>query len=57
MTAASAPWRDLGLTDPEYDLICDKLEREPNGVELALHEGRGVVLGERELGGLVNDAA
>ncbi len=37
MTAAAAsPWRDLGLTDPEYDLICDKLEREPNGVELAM---------------------
>ncbi len=36
MTAAAAPWRDLGLTDPEYDLICDKLGREPNGVELAM---------------------
>jgi phosphoribosylformylglycinamidine synthase len=36
MTAAAAPWRELGLTDPEYDLICEKLEREPNGVELAM---------------------
>ncbi len=36
MTAAAAPWRELGLTDAEYDLIVDKLEREPNGVELAM---------------------
>ena len=28
--------RELGLTDHEYDLICDKLGREPNGVELAI---------------------
>ncbi len=32
----SSPWRELGLTDPEYGLICDKLGREPNGVELAM---------------------
>ena len=36
MSTASAPWRDLGLTDPEYDSIVDKLGREPNGVELAM---------------------
>ncbi len=34
--AASAPWRELGLTDAEHDLIVDKLEREPNRVELAM---------------------
>jgi phosphoribosylformylglycinamidine synthase II len=28
--------RDLGLTDYEYDLIVEKLEREPNEVELAV---------------------
>jgi phosphoribosylformylglycinamidine synthase II len=28
--------RELGLTDSEYELICDKLEREPNDVELAV---------------------
>jgi len=26
----------LGLTDAEFDLICEKLGREPNGVELAM---------------------
>ena len=31
-----APHRELGLTDSEFDLICDKLGREPNGVELAI---------------------
>jgi phosphoribosylformylglycinamidine synthase len=36
VTAAAAPWRELGLTDAEYDLIVEKLEREPNGVELAM---------------------
>jgi phosphoribosylformylglycinamidine synthase len=36
LTAAAAPWRELGLTDAEYDLIVEKLEREPNGVELAM---------------------
>src|SRR3954462_13748929 len=28
--------RELGLTDQEYELIVDKLEREPNEVELAV---------------------
>src|SRR2546430_6599557 len=28
--------RELGLTDAEYELICDKLGRAPNGVELAM---------------------
>ena len=28
--------RALGLTDAEYELICEKLDREPNGVELAM---------------------
>ncbi len=28
--------RELGLTDAEYDLIRDKLGREPNGLELAV---------------------
>ncbi|HKG17780.1 MAG TPA: phosphoribosylformylglycinamidine synthase subunit PurL [Solirubrobacteraceae bacterium] len=32
----SAPHRELGLTDPEYELICDRLGREPNQVELAM---------------------
>jgi phosphoribosylformylglycinamidine synthase subunit PurL len=28
--------RQLGLTDPEYELIVERLEREPNQVELAM---------------------
>jgi phosphoribosylformylglycinamidine synthase subunit PurL len=28
--------RELGLTDAEYELICDRLGREPNRVELAM---------------------
>jgi phosphoribosylformylglycinamidine synthase II len=28
--------RELGLTDSEYELICEKLEREPNRLELAV---------------------
>ena len=28
--------RELGLTDHEYELIVEKLEREPNEVELAV---------------------
>ncbi len=32
----TARHRELGLTDPEYALIVDKLGREPNGVELAM---------------------
>ena len=34
--AAQPRHRELGLTDAEYDLIVDKLGREPNGVELAI---------------------
>ena len=33
---ATARHRELGLTDSEYDLIVEKLGREPNGVELAM---------------------
>jgi phosphoribosylformylglycinamidine synthase len=38
VTAAtdSSPHRELGLTDSEFDLIVEKLGREPNGVELAM---------------------
>ena len=32
----SSRHRQLGLTDDEYDLIVDRLEREPNDVELAM---------------------
>jgi phosphoribosylformylglycinamidine synthase len=32
----SSPHRELGLTDAEFDLIFEKLGREPNGVELAM---------------------
>ena len=32
----SAPHRELGLTDAEYELICDRLACEPNKVELAM---------------------
>ncbi len=35
-SSASAKYRDLGLTDREYDLICDGLGAEPNDVELAM---------------------
>src|SRR5256714_4677151 len=31
-----SPHRELGLTDAEYELICEKLDREPNAVELAM---------------------
>ena len=34
--AASSPHRELGLTDSEFELICEKLGRDPNGVELAM---------------------
>jgi phosphoribosylformylglycinamidine synthase subunit PurL len=34
--ASSSPHRELGLTDAEFDLICEKLGREPNRVELAM---------------------
>jgi phosphoribosylformylglycinamidine synthase len=33
---ASAPHRELGLTDAEYDGICERLGREPNALELAV---------------------
>ncbi|MGH2838236.1 MAG: phosphoribosylformylglycinamidine synthase subunit PurL, partial [Thermoleophilaceae bacterium] len=33
---AEHPHRELGLTDSEYELICEKLGREPNGLELAV---------------------
>ncbi len=36
MTVEVAKHRELGLTDSEFDLICEKLEREPNDVELAM---------------------
>jgi phosphoribosylformylglycinamidine synthase II len=36
MTVATPPHRELGLTDSEYDLIVEKLGREPNQVELAV---------------------
>src|SRR5438477_11260679 len=36
-TSASPPrHRELGLTDAEFALICDKLGRDPNEVELAM---------------------
>ncbi len=31
-----SPHRELGLTDREFELICEKMGREPNGVELAM---------------------
>jgi phosphoribosylformylglycinamidine synthase II len=33
---ALAPHRELGLTDSEYDGICERLGREPNALELAV---------------------
>ena len=33
---AEPPHRALGLKDAEYELILEKLGREPNGVELAV---------------------
>jgi len=36
VTVETAKHRELGLTDSEYDLICEKLGREPNDVELAM---------------------
>ena len=35
-SSASAKYRELGLTDHEYELIVDRLGREPNDVELAM---------------------
>ena len=34
--ATPARHRDLGLTDAEYERIVEKLDREPNDVELAV---------------------
>ena len=34
--ASGAPHRELGLTDTEYDGICERLGREPNALELAV---------------------
>ena len=36
MTLAAAPHRELGLTDSEYDGICELLGRDPNALELAV---------------------
>ncbi|HET9185907.1 MAG TPA: phosphoribosylformylglycinamidine synthase subunit PurL [Solirubrobacterales bacterium] len=36
MTVGAAKHRELGLTDREYELIVEKLGREPNDVELAM---------------------
>src|SRR5579862_4126844 len=36
-TASPSRHRQLGLTDHEYELILERLEREPNGVELAMY--------------------
>ena len=36
VTSSDARHRELGLTDAEYELICEKLGREPNDVELAM---------------------
>ncbi len=36
MTVETSKHRELGLTDSEYELICEKLGREPNDVELAM---------------------
>jgi len=32
----ASPHRELGLTDAEYELICQKMGRDPNGLELAV---------------------
>ncbi len=34
--AEQAKHRELGLTDAEFDLICEKMGRQPNDVELAM---------------------
>ncbi len=36
LSSPLAPHRELGLTDAEYDLIVERIGREPNGVELAM---------------------
>src|SRR6201995_749991 len=35
-SSARAKYRELGLTDHEYELILERLEREPSDVELAM---------------------
>ena len=34
--AAPSKHRELGLTDREYELICEGMGRDPNDVELAM---------------------
>jgi phosphoribosylformylglycinamidine synthase subunit PurL len=34
--SVTARHRELGLTDAEYDAVCERLDREPNAVELAV---------------------
>jgi phosphoribosylformylglycinamidine synthase len=36
LSSPLAPHRELGLTDAEYELIVERIGREPNGVELAM---------------------
>ena len=36
MTVETAKHRELGLTDAEFELIVEKMGREPNVVELAM---------------------
>ncbi len=36
MSVETSPHRELGLTDSEFELIQEKLGRDPNGVELAM---------------------
>jgi phosphoribosylformylglycinamidine synthase subunit PurL len=36
LTLQAAPHRELGLTDAEYDGICERMGREPNALELAV---------------------
>jgi phosphoribosylformylglycinamidine synthase subunit PurL len=36
LSLSVAPHRELGLTDSEYDGICERLAREPNALELAV---------------------
>jgi phosphoribosylformylglycinamidine synthase subunit PurL len=36
VTVGTPKYRELGLTDSEYELIVEKLDREPNDVELAM---------------------
>jgi phosphoribosylformylglycinamidine synthase subunit PurL len=36
LSVQAAPHRELGLTDAEYDGICERMGREPNALELAV---------------------